>query len=558
MNPIDNNTNITFARSGKAGLANFITAMTKADALAPIIALECTVTGGRTIQAYKRGGKEEARERIIEETTGAIVWLWGVKVLNEWGDKILSKYLGTPGTNFDVGTDKVLRTPFKNYMKNGIKKPNITPNKVAALKFCKVATSILIANLFIGFVVPRLNHYLTKVILHDQKEKELAAGAGVNGTANSNVASYNANNGVQQTDATKENQKNKEGTAFKGSGVAALNVFTNAIENTNTGKLLSTDFGVAGGRMINARTKEERNEIAFRDLGSIYFYMWASGHVGNVLNLIENGRATRLNPSTAEIVDHYLQELMKKNGGELSVDEFRKLAQGAEDSAIKLPEGIKFEEGKLSLFEKLGNMLRKKQTEPLKVAKVSELEGKFDKAIMDRIRAMSKLQPLREGVAVVTKQQIIDAMNVAEINNPDMLSNVFSQFTGGKAKEIGKNAKGKVIYSKFEYLNGASTDPYKYVSNNKLYKLKSQIRDYINDICKMSKDGKVNKELLEKVKNKNITYSGINFAAGFAFAALFLSTLIPKMQYLITRKKTGLNVFPGTYDYEHNRKMEVD
>ena len=35
----------------------------EASRLAPIVALECTVTGGRTLQAYKRGGKEEARER---------------------------------------------------------------------------------------------------------------------------------------------------------------------------------------------------------------------------------------------------------------------------------------------------------------------------------------------------------------------------------------------------------------------------------------------------------------------------------------------------------------
>ncbi len=536
MNPIDNNSHITFARGG-AGLANFITNMTKADALPPIIALECTVTGGRTIQAYKRGGKEEARERIIEETTGAIVWLWGVKVLNEWGDKILGKYLGTPGKTFDVGTDKILRTPFKNYMKDGIKKPNISANKVAALKFGKVATSIIIANLFIGFVVPRLNHYLTKVILHDQKEKELAEKRSQSDSA---VMMNTANITAESDSKTRldviseiDSDTTKENMAFKGSGVAALNVFTNAIENTNTGKLLSTDFGVAGGRMINARTKEERNEIAFRDLGSIYFYMWASGHVGNLLNLIESGRATRLNPQTANILDGYLSKLIPE-GKSLTLEEFKKLAQGIDELAINLPEGIKFEEGRLSWLEKLGNKLRKKQIEPLKVAKVSDLEGKFDKDIMARIREMSKLQPLREGEAVVTKQQIIDAINVAEINNPELLDKAFRDFT-----------------------KDASADLFKYVSNKKLYKLKSQMNDYISDICKQAKDGKVNKELLSRVKNKNITYSGINFAAGFAFAALFLSTLIPKMQYLMTRKKTGLNVFPGTYDYEHNRKMEV-
>jgi hypothetical protein len=45
-------------------------------------------------------------------------------------------------------------------------------------------------------------------------------------------------------------------------------------------------------------------------------------------------------------------------------------------------------------------------------------------------------------------------------------------------------------------------------------------------------------------------FSGLNFAAGFTVAALFLSTLIPKFQYYVTRKTTGVDAFPGVYDYE--------
>lgn len=518
MNSINNN--ITFTGGSSPALAKAITAMTKADALAPIVALEATVTGGRTIQAYKRGGKEEGRERIIEETTGAIVWLWGVKVLNEVGDKILGSYLKTPGKTFDVGTDNVLRKPFENYMKYGTQK-KITPNKVAALKGIKVAASILIANLFVGFVVPSINHYITNTIRRDQKEKA--------------IVEKQDNQNLETPVTTEEKSADKsENPAFKGSAVAAMNVFTNAIENTNTGKLLSTDFGVAGGRMVNARTKEERNEIAFRDLGSIYFYMWAKGHVGNLLNLAENGRATRLDPETTNIFHEHLQKFMDSKGGSLSVDEFKKLVQGVEDKTFKLPEGIKFEEGKLSLFDKLSNSISSKKIEPLQVVKVSELEGKFDAAIMSRIKEMSKLQPLREGEAVVTKQQIIDAMNVAEINDPKLLDKVFRNFTGD-----------------------ASVDPFKYVSNKKLYKLKSQMNDYVKDICKLAKDGKVTKDVLDKAKRNNIMYNGINFASGFVVAALFLSTIIPKLQYLMTEKKTGLNVFPGTYDYEHHREMDA-
>lgn len=545
MNPINNNSNISFAGGRKPfSLANAITAMTRADALAPIIALEATVTGGRTIQAYKRGGKEEARERIIEETTGAIVWLWGVDVLNKQGDKILSRYLGTPGTNFDVGTDKVLRTPFKNYMKDGVKR-NISQNKVAALKGLKVVTSVLIANLFIGFVVPKINHYITNVILRDEKQRKIAV--------KEEEKAQKANETISDKKA-----ESKDSPSFKGSAVSAINVFTNAIENTNTGKLLSTDVGITGGRMINARTKEERNEIAFRDIGSIYFYMWARGHVTSLFNLAESGRTTRLNPNSVNILNDHLLKFLDSKGGSLPVEEFKRLTQGVQDSAIKLPEGIKFEEGTLSWVEKLGNKFRKQPVEPLKVAKVKDLESIIkDENILSRIREMSKLQPLREGEAVITKQQIIDAYNVAEINNPKLLSNAFSQFTGGKGKVIGRE-NGKEILSKTEFTGGAYIDKYRYVSNKKLYNLKSQMNDYISDICKMSKDGKVTKELLNKAKSKNIMYNGINFITAFAIAATFLSTIIPKMQYRMTQKRTGLNVFPGTYDYEHHKRVDAD
>ena len=141
--------------------------MTKADAMAPIIALEATVTGGRTIQAYKRGGEDEARERLIEESTGAVVWLGGVKALNWAGDKILDKAFGA---NFDVGTDKVLRTPFENFIKKHPPK-SLKPTHVALIKAAKVLTSVVLADAFIGLVVPPLNQKLTRNLRAKKKEQ---------------------------------------------------------------------------------------------------------------------------------------------------------------------------------------------------------------------------------------------------------------------------------------------------------------------------------------------------------------------------------------------------
>ena len=486
--------------------------MTKKDALAPVVALEATVVAGRTYQAYKRGKGDEARERFLEEISGSIVWLWGVKVLNNLGDNILKKLLKS-ADNFDVGTDKVLRTPFDNFMKKVAPK-GFSGTQVALLKGAKVLSSILLANLFIGFVVPKVNHYITNTIRHNKHEHQEEL--------------------LRNNDKVELSQQNKEGSlnpAFKG-GMAALNAFTNAIENTNTGKLLSTDLGIAGGRALNARSGEERREILFRDLGSIYFYMWAQGHVIDLMNFAEIGKFSRLNPGSAGTLSEYLNNFVAKNGGEMSVEDFKKAVLGKNIQDVKLPENICFESGKLSAVKKFMNNFKKTKSEPLQVAKVKDLENVItDSKLMDRIREMAKLQPARAGEAVITKQQLIDAINIAEINNPKFLKKAIEEFT-----------------------KGASSDEFRYISDSGTRKLKREMEEFVEQLCNSSKDGKINKEIINKFRNKNILFSAINLASGFAVAALFLSTIIPKLQYFITKKSTGVDAFPGTYDFKKHEE----
>ena len=517
-----NNTSVSFNGGKNTGrLAKVITGMTKGDALAPVIALESCVVTGRTYQAYKRGKWDEARERFIEEIMGSITWLGGVFSLNWLGDKLVAKIMKSNGKNFDVGTDKVLRTPFDNFM-NKVAPKKFSRNQVAWIKNAKVMTSIVLANLFIGFVVPKANQALTKKVRHERKVEE-----------------------EQQKLFAPQTKSNEP--SFKG-GMGFVNGFTNLIENTNAGKLLSSDAGIVAGRTYNARRPEERREIAIRDIGSIYFYMWASGHVGNLLNLLESGKATRLNPNTALILDKHLKDYLGDR--QMDVNEFRKAILG-NPKDVKLPD-IKYNTEELGWFSKLMNK------KPLETITIKELEGKItDSEIFNRVKEMAELQPERGGEKVVTKQQLIDAYNKAEINNVKLLHNVFSEFTGGEGKEIGKNEKGKTIRSEFEFAGGNYKDEYRFVSNKKLYKLKGQMEQYIETVCKTAKDGKVDKALLDKVKQKNIMYSGINFAAGFLVAATFLSTLIPKFQYYVTRKKTGVDAFPGTYDYEKHREEDA-
>jgi len=141
--------------------------------LAPVILLECFVTGGRTLNAQKRGGFIESRERFTEEVIGALFWFGGVKVLNKVNDTILSKLMGLKDTDFDVVKDSI-RDPLANYMKKAREAGKaVSKNKIAAFKFTKVAASVVMANALVGFVVPKINQGITRMYQTKQENQNL-------------------------------------------------------------------------------------------------------------------------------------------------------------------------------------------------------------------------------------------------------------------------------------------------------------------------------------------------------------------------------------------------
>ena len=142
----------------------------------------------------------------------------------------------------------------------------------------------------------------------------------------------------------------------------------------------------------------------------------------------------------------------------MSLEEFKKAVLGS-ISEVKLPENINFENTKSSIWDKLF------KKEPLQVVKVSELEQIItDNDLLNRIKEMAKLQPERLGEAVITKQQLADAFNNAQITNPKLLNEAYSEFTGG-----------------------AYNSEFKFVSNSKIEKLKKEMIEYAETICKRSK-----------------------------------------------------------------------
>ena len=149
--------------------------------------------------------------------------------------------------------------------------------------------------------------------------------------------------------------------------------------------------------------------------------------------------------------------------------------------------------------------------------------------IQARAAKMSTVQPQQQGKGVLTRAQVRGIYQGGELNNPEFLKS---------AHEL--------------YTDGASSNPNKFVSYKKLEKLNGRMKDYVDDICKAAKKNGniVDLKLLKKMKTKNMVYNGVNFVAGFSVAALFLSRLIPDIQYWITKKMTGVDAFPGTHDYQ--------
>lgn len=507
------------------GAKKIISGMKKGDALLPVILLEVAVTGGRTYHAYQRGGFVEARERGTEETIGAIFWFWGVQMFNKLGDFVGKKVLrlgniqvnkdekakpsllGLEKIKFDVGKD-YSRDPLKNYIemvkkqvpdiaKKGMKIPKINEKTLAIFKFTKVAASIILSNAVIGFIVPKLNQAITRNYQDSIKNLD-AKKAEENKTA----LMKNADNLDKFVDKIQE----KNTTSFKGVGsIQSLLTVSHYLENDNRCKLLSSDVGIAGGRAINARNEHERREVLFRDLSSIYFYMFCKNHLDSLLNITTTGRGSRLDPTSASKLTAQLH--LGLGNKEYSAEEFETKVMGRQ---TEIPAEIKFENN------------------VIKLDKFKEIVGKDSKLIRTAER-MSKLQPQIEGVSILTKEQVQDIYNGGLINDPRFLNKVFKEYSGGK-----------------------STNPTAYYPEKDLRSLKHRMHDYVGDIIKKAKSQGQNIDFntLKKTNKMNLIHNAFNLTAGFAVSAYFLSTAIPKIQYWITQRKTGQNAFPGVEEYK--------
>lgn len=550
-------------------MRKFITQLDKSGAILPVVLLEATVTGGRTYQAYKRDGFVEARERVTEESLGAIFWLFGATMFGKLFDKIGRTFLKIPKNMPDVGIDNV-RSPFKNFIQNVANKIGLSSEYLAKYSVGKTAASLITACLFIGYVVPKVNQaitrniygkmdkkdpnhekapnpYKSKLTIKDARSIFSAKDISINAVENFKAQKgkgliANIRSKFSTTDTTANS--NGQNPSFSGSADAMLRVVQNFEENA-IWKLMGTDVGTVSGRTINARNKDERVEILFRDITSIYFYCFSMPHIVKFMNRQDSlgGLNTKLNPMSAREVHNHLINSMAKNAMEdkVPVDTFRKFALGDEtnkDLAAKIFEPRPPQQPKKIFF----GLIKKKPEEEIRTISLADFEKNVDlfakpeqKSILkERARKMSELmQPERQGVRILTELQVEDILKGGAVREPEFMSEVLNNI-------FKKGFKSKAT---------PLTNPYKYISQSAIDEKRKQILDYVEAIIKdAEKTGTVSAERMLKLNKRNMSKNGWFMGLAMGVSALFLSTIIPKVQYWITFLRTGKHTFPGTED----------
>ena len=506
--------------------------------IVPVILLEAFVEGGRTYQAYKRGGFTEARERLTEEMIGAAFWFSGVPLFNSLIDRFVGKKIyKLPETDFDTGKDAV-RNPVKNYLKkfaNDLKfKPEKAEKIIAGYKFGKVITSIVLANCLVGFVLPKVNQGITKYIM----KKQSAAPEKVQPQKDEIKPAANNATPKQSMDEFLNNDKKSKEVSFGAISPQTLMSLAYSFENNPKYQLLSTDMGVWIGRGVCARNSHERTEVLFRDISSSYFYMFNMPVIAMLLNKLEDGRSTRLDPVAAKQVNDHLSEVLnaKANGGAMKIEDFKSVVLGNPDNKAyiipSISKALRENNGAMDLDDFIKLL-------PEVKAKYPEADiKKFEKTA----RGMSELQPKLAGKAILSEKQVLDIFTDGAINMPEFLKNVFRCSTSDQNLFTGKMSES--VFDK----------ELSFISKDTIVKKQKEIESYIDTIIKKAKDGEITKDLLKKVGRENYIKNAINWGIGFAISAAFLSTFIPKIQYWITRKVTGSNAFPGTADYSNEKK----
>lgn len=394
--------------------------------------------------------------------------------------KSIGDFIGEKILKYDLNFD-IGFDKLRNPLKNADKN---------ALKFKagNILVSTAIATYFIGAILPKINNAILKKTLKKEKSQKE--------TYKPKIDSF--------SEFKSNTSKNKQ---ISFGAIGGIENLAHILENNSTARLLITDTGVVAGRFANAPNRYRKIEGLFRDVASIYFYLKATQDITAVLNKLTKN--TDINPDVLEYTVEMLNEKLKENPN-LSCDDFLELAVGK----IKKAD-----------LEKLKSLFENEKTIDLETFK-KEFKEAFE-ALEENADKMSALQYPIDGKKYLSFRQASDVLANSWCCDSKFLKTAFEKATGRKNIDI--------------------SDSKTFVSSKFLDKTRASIDNFIEQIYKCAKekgdDFKINKDFIENIAKKNISKNFAFNIIGTVISIFALGTLIPKIQYAITRKMTNENKF---------------
>lgn len=516
--------NNTKEKGSFKGGRSFVRTLANPDALSSTILLESCVTGGRGINAYRRGGFPEFRERFTDDVVSAVFWMKGVDIFNKLGNKFGEHVLKLPTTEFDVGKD-ALRTPFKNLISElGESAANDAAaksleKKLAAFKFTKIILSTLLATGFVGFALPKINQAITRKLMHSKEE--------VPSIADAKKSAYELMDEYSFESFDKKfSNKNKadKNPSFKGISPNVMTTVAHYLENNKICKMLTCDTGILSGRVVTARNADEGREYFFRDATSCFFYFASTPLIYKALQKItSSSKITDIDPVAAKQVHNEMLNQLKNADGTFA-------SMSVKDFAVKT----------FGILDDKAQTLLAKLPFNSDVISYSELKKYItDENLLKKAAEMAKLQPEQAGIGkVLTKQQVADVLKNGSINTPEFMQSMFKEKFGD-----------------------ALTNPYKYIPMKKITSFRDNIDKYgqaVMDAATKKNGGIIDKKLLDSLNKKNYIMSAGFRAVAMGISALALGVVIPKLQYAMTARRTGSDSAPGLREFDGEKTDKKD
>lgn len=320
----------------------------------PVAFLETSVIAGRSYHAQKRGGYWEFQETLLENLITAVIWMGGVRALNKVADFIAKKA-------FNINT----KIDWKQVANEA--KGRINPEKFIKATYSAKALKLLFSvgtSIFaVGVLIPKWKQKLTRDQIQQQKQEKSQHQAAVGFAANSDLKFEKTQGGVfvpKNITATDlralANAPVNNGVRFGGENVVnipstkdiSFNGFFDvvsrvgyALENEAIPQLAVVDTGVTGGRIINARNKDEGIEIFFRDVASCMVYYSIIPIITGALAKAFDAKLginTKIDPlalnSVTEEFNKKILDIAKANKGVIGLDDIQKALMGTNNEAV--------------------------------------------------------------------------------------------------------------------------------------------------------------------------------------------------------------------------------